>query len=111
AGGTGRLEDARGKQRAALRDLGRLELVAQALFERQRLASPGASVQISKVAVQRVRHLVDGRRRFGAKQLNEGIFRRAPASRGFCHTLSMPCNAPSAAVEMPRTKICPNGSR
>src|SRR5262245_21379845 len=46
AGGTGRLEDARGKQRAALRDLGRLELVAQALFERRRLASPGASVQI-----------------------------------------------------------------
>src|SRR5262249_20877006 len=78
AGGAGRLEDARGKQRAALRDLGRLELVAQALFERRRLASPSASVQISKVAVQRVRHLVDGRRRFGAKQLNERIFRRSP---------------------------------
>src|SRR5262249_60218958 len=32
AGGARRLEDARGKQRAALRDLGRLELVAQALL-------------------------------------------------------------------------------
>src|SRR5215510_10632972 len=76
AGGSRRLEDARGEQRAALRDLGRLELVAQALLKRWRLASPCVSVQISKVAVQRVRYLVDCRRRFRAKQLNERIFRR-----------------------------------
>src|SRR5262249_20562698 len=86
AGGSRRLEDARREQRAAFRDLRRLELVAQALFERRHLAASRISVQISEVAVQRVCHLVDGRRRFGAKQLNERIFGRSPASRGFCRS-------------------------
>src|SRR5262245_23727894 len=54
AGGSRRLEDARREQRAAFRDLRRLELVAQALFEGRRLAPPGGSAQISKVSTQRV---------------------------------------------------------
>src|SRR5262249_60722651 len=59
AGSAAGFEDARGEQRAALGDLGRLEFVAQALFERRHLAGLGVSVQILQIAMQRVRHLVD----------------------------------------------------
>jgi hypothetical protein len=52
-------------------DLRRLELVPQALFERRRLAASRTSVQISQVPTEYVRHLVDGRRSFGAKQIDE----------------------------------------
>jgi hypothetical protein len=79
AGGSGRLEDARGKQRAALGDLRRLEFVAQTLFERRHLAGSRVSVQVLQVAMERARHLVDRRGGLGADELNERIFRRSSA--------------------------------
>src|SRR5712672_1598253 len=79
AGCSRRLEDARGKQRAALGDRNRLKLVLQALLERRGLATLGIGVQIAEVPMQDALHLVDSRRRFRAKQLNEGTFRRSPA--------------------------------
>src|SRR5260370_616050 len=51
AGGAGCFEDARAEQRAALRALGRLEFVAQALSERGGLAASGIRAQISEVTV------------------------------------------------------------
>src|SRR4051812_23092433 len=76
-GRTRRLEDARGEQRAPLSDRGRLKLVSQALLERRGLATPGIGVQVAEVAMQDTLHLIDLRCRFGAKQLDEGIFRRS----------------------------------
>src|SRR5258706_12318738 len=73
-GGAGRLEDARGKERAALRHLSRLEFVAQALLERRHVAGPGIGVQVAQVAMQRVRHLVDGGRALRTDELHERIF-------------------------------------
>jgi hypothetical protein len=68
-----------GEQRAALGHLRRLEFVAQTLLERRRLTGSGVSVQVSQIAMERVRHLVDRRRGLGADKLNERIFRRSPA--------------------------------
>src|SRR6478672_6633808 len=77
AGRTRRLEDACGEQRAPLSDRGRLKLVPQALLERRGLAMPGIGVRVAEVAMQGTLHLIDRRGRFGAKQLDEGIFRPA----------------------------------
>src|SRR3977135_1244377 len=79
AGRSRRLEDAGAKQRAALGDRSRLKLVPQALLERRGLATPSIGVQVAEVAMQGALHLVNSRRRFGAKQLDERVFRRSPA--------------------------------